>query len=410
VCGYSARQFRIAYGSSNAITGQGQTIAFVEEGLVPQMFRTLRLYAAHEGLPAPPARNYSQRKALSGRICTAPPIPEEQLDVEAAYDMAPGAHELVVGADPCDLGDFGSQGLFDAETAILNGTGGRPLASVVSNSWEASDESGTDSDLRIEHAFLVRAAAEGVGMYFSSGDVSGVETPSSDPFATAVGGTTLGLRRDGQRLFETGWSTGEYVIRGGRWVLLAMPAGAGGGPSKEWRQPAWQAGVVPAALATVPGDRGGPVRSVPDISADADLLTGMAVGLFRDRKHGPPVFGFTHVGGTSLAAPLVAGMVVAAQQGQAAPFGFLNPVLYRMAGTGALRDVLPQSGRTNPLFRGIFCAARDCFQRSLNVADDENPRMLDYFGQVTLPGYDSMTGLGTPAGQRFSTVLRLLEK
>ena len=72
--------------------------------------------------------------------------------------------------------------------------------------------------------------------------------------------------------------------------------------------------------------------------------------------------------------------------------------------------MLPQNGRTSWLFRGIFCAARDCFQKSLNVADDEHPRMLNYFGQVTLPGYDNMTGLGTPAGLRFITVLRQLEK
>jgi len=36
VCGYSARQFRTAYGSSNAITGQGQTIAFAEAVRVPE--------------------------------------------------------------------------------------------------------------------------------------------------------------------------------------------------------------------------------------------------------------------------------------------------------------------------------------------------------------------------------------
>jgi len=81
-----------------------------------------------------------------------------------------------------------------------------------------------------------------------------------------------------------------------------------------------------------------------------------------------------------------------------------------MPGTGALRDVLPVTGRTPSLFRGLLCDARTCFQKSLNVADDENPRMLNYFGQVTRPGYDTMTGLGTPAGQRFVTVLRQLEK
>jgi subtilase family serine protease len=411
VCGYSARQLRTAYGASGAATGRGQTIAFVEEGLVPRMSRTLRLWAAREGLPAPSAGTYSEQTASGGKICADPAqLAEEQLDVEAAYAMAPGAHELVVGGDPCDVGDFGTQMFFDAETAILDGTGGHPLASVVSNSWDGSDEGGPDSDLRIEHAFLVRAAAEGVGMYFSSGDLSGLASPAVDPFATAVGGTTLGLGRGGQRLFETGWSTGEYVIKGGKWHLLAMSDGAGGGASRLFRQPSYQAGVVPAALASVPGDRGGLVRAVPDVSADGDFLTGMGVGVLTARGHGPATFGLQRIGGTSLAAPLVAGLVTAAQQGQARPFGFLNPVLYRMAGTGALRDVLPQNGHTNPLFRGIYCLARDCFQTSLNVADDENPAMLNYFGQVTLPGYDTITGLGTPAGQRFVTVLRRLER
>ncbi len=45
-------------------------------------------------------------------------------------------------------------------------------------------------------------------MLFSAGDGSGVETPSSDPYATAVGGTTLGIGKTDPRLFETGWSTG----------------------------------------------------------------------------------------------------------------------------------------------------------------------------------------------------------
>ena len=39
----------------------------------------------------------------------------------------------------------------------------------------------------------MQAAAEGVGMYFSSGDGSGVHEPASDPYAVSVGGTTLGI-------------------------------------------------------------------------------------------------------------------------------------------------------------------------------------------------------------------------
>lgn len=47
---------------------------------------------------------------------------------------------------------------------------------------------------------------------------------------------------------------------------------------------------MPAALATPPGNRGGMVRSVPDISADADPFTGFAVGYltFHNKSGRPP--------------------------------------------------------------------------------------------------------------------------
>ncbi len=77
---------------------------------------------------------------------------------------------------------------------------------------------------KIEHAYLMRAAGEGVGMYFSSGDGSGILLPSSDPFAIAVGGTTLGIGKTSNRLFETGWSTGASVIKNGEWVCRARTA------------------------------------------------------------------------------------------------------------------------------------------------------------------------------------------
>ena len=54
--------------------------------------------------------------------------------------MAPLANQLVVGGDSCNDGFSGLQALFDADTAILNGVGGHPLAQIASNSWEGSDE------------------------------------------------------------------------------------------------------------------------------------------------------------------------------------------------------------------------------------------------------------------------------
>jgi subtilase family serine protease len=245
---------------------------------------------------------------------------------------------------------------------------------VVSNSWETGEESQAPELTTIEHAILVRGAAEGVGMYFASGDSSGVEAPSSDPFAIAVGGTTLGIG-----------ATGD--------------------------QPAYQRGVVPAALARPRrGDHSkGPVRSVPDLSADADPFTGLGTGLLSFPAGKAPVYSETDYGGTSLAAPLVAGMVAAAQQGQRRPFGFIDPVIYRLAGTSAFTDTLPLTSHSPAALRGVFCARPDCPFQALITSDDQSTSLLGYTGQVTLSGYDNMTGIGTPNGAAFINALRRLE-
>jgi subtilase family serine protease len=410
-CGYSAGQLRAAYGASYASTGQGQTIALVELGLTKDMFLTLADYARVNDMPAPSASRYAEL-SLGKNTCGDPFNGEEQLDVEASYDMAPGASQLVVGGDSCDNGDAGSQGLFDADTAILDGANGHPLATIASNSWESGDDDQPASDTSIENGYLVRAAAEGVGMYFSTGDTSGVEMPSSDPYATAVGGTTLGIGASGQRLFETGWSNGAYTLTSQHtWLFRRELAAGGGGPTLLWREPAYQKGVVPPALTKDPGTRSGAARSVPDISADADATTGFALGLLTfPVGGGTPTYGQTLIGGTSLAAPLVAGLVTAAQQGQPVPFGFLNPVLYRLSGTDAFHDTLPLTSHSPALYRAVYCPAAVCRINALIAFDDQNPNMGGYTGQVTLPGYDNMTGVGTPNGPAFIQHLRELTR
>ena len=407
-CGYSADQLRGAYGADRANVGRGQTIALVELGLVPSMFKTLHDYAAVNHIAAPSAGRYAELSLGRGSACGNTVI-EEQLDVEASYDMAPGANQLVVGGDSCNEGDFGLQGLFDADMAVLGGRHDRPLATLVSNSWEGGTETQPASLTNIEHAYLVRAAAEGVGMYFSAGDSSGVLSPSDDPDAIAVGGTTLGISHSGARLFETGWSDNGFFDVNGTWQSGGEDGATGGGPSVLWKQPAYQKGVVPARLARVAGNRSsGLVRSVPDISADADLDTGIAVGLIEDNSKGVPTFGEIPVGGTSESAPLVAGMVAAAQQGQRRSFGLINPAIYKMAGSAALHDVRPLTARTRTLFRGSLCRVVDCGSLVLDTFDDQSSSMVGYTGQVTLKGYDNMTGVGSPDGQRFIDALRRL--
>jgi subtilase family serine protease len=167
---------------------------------------------------------------------------------------------------------------------------------------------------------------------------------------------------------------------------------------------------VPNALAVPTGNRGGLVRAAPDISALADPYTGMAIGILAPgAKGGPLKYTEEPVGGTSLATPLVAAIVADAEQGTR-PFGFLNPALYKLArgNPGAFYDVQPITGATPAKYRGVACDAANCGQLSLTTFDDQSWSMQGYTGQVTRRGYDTMTGIGTPNGQRFIEALRRL--
>ena len=90
------------------------------------------------------------------------------------------------------------------------------------------------------------------------------------------------------------------------------------------------------------------MRSAPDVSADG--IDGMRVGLITNGRYTT-----INDAATSLSAPLVAGMVVAAEQGQPKPFGFLNPALYALAGTSAFYDPRPITSRDPLLWRATIC-------------------------------------------------------
>ena len=122
-------------------------------------------------------------------------------------------------------------------------------------------------------------------------------------------------------------------------------------------------------------------------------------------KSKPPTYHQFDIGGTSLASPLVAGIVTAAQQGQHRAFGFIDPLLYKLRGSKVVHATLPLNGKSNPAFRGVACAAKYCGLPALTTFDDQNPQMGGYYGQVTLKGYDNMSGIGTP-GPDFIKALR----
>jgi subtilase family serine protease len=397
-CGYSASQLRTAYGANWAYTGKGQTVALTEEESPTAMFRTLTEYATSNHLPAPKTSQFKEIHADGGGSCTttshdsASYEDEAEMDSEAVYAMAPGATQLMVIGGGCDE----DQALLNAASAVLTGKGGRPSASIVSNSWQIPLG---EVSAQTVHAIDLRAAVEGVGMYFSSGDTPGLTTTSSDPYAIAVGGTTLGIGARNNRAFETGWSTDSGTLEDGKWTDVGT-SGAGGGASLIYPQPRYQKGVVPTSMSQVRiGKRIAANRAVPDIAADADLDTGILTGYTDSDGH----YQTQTNAGTSLSCPLIAGLVADAQQGQQSSFGFINPLIYRLAGTPAFHDVLPVNTSTPQQDRAAYLAADDTYPPSVDVFDSQTHPDTD---QVTAKGYDTMTGVGTPNGALFIIGLR----
>jgi len=409
VCGYSADQIRAAYGATTTATGKGETVAVTEETAPPAMLATLADYAKANRLPAPKATQFRELEipapsgtcgaASSGAAQPGSFDDEAEMDSEAVYAMAPGAAQLMVVGEGCNE----DQALLDSALAVLTGNGAHPRASIVSNSWGIP--LGQVSAQTV-HAMDLRATAEGVGMYFASGDTPGVFwVTASDPYALAVGGTTLGIGAKNNRVFETGWSDDYASLDAGTWDDLGVGQGAGGGVSLVWGQPAYQKGVVPPSMSRVRvGKRIVTDRTMPDLSADGDSDSGILVGYIAsgtDAHPGP--YQTEETAGTSLATPLVAGLVADAQQGQKSDFGFINPLVYRLAGTRAFHDILPVTASMPQQDRDAWEPPSAGVSPAIDVFDSQERA---YTQQVTAKGYDTMTGVGTPNGAAFITDLR----
>ncbi len=405
-CGYLPDQLQGAYGVRNAIgsglDGRGQTVAIVDAFASPTIRQDVSEYSRRHGLP--PAR-YQQ--IVPDGIFDVPAedecdpqgwYGEQTLDVEAVHTMAPKANVLYVGGQDCY-----DEALLASLNTIVDGG----LAQIVTNSY---GDAGEDVDAGIIQAYndtFRQAAIEGIGMYFSSGDDGDevadvgervVDFPADNPLVTAVGGTSLGVGRNDDYQFETGWSTATTTLAGNAWDP-APPGdylyGSGGGTSQLFAQPSYQRGVVPNQIARYFGGQKG--RAVPDIAALGDPQTGMRVGQTQEFSDGT-YYDEYRVGGTSLSSPLMAGIMALADQAAGRPHGFANPAFYRLAGSSsALHDVQRTPWQPKAVVRVNY-------DNGENAADGTTTllRALDVPTTIfTRPGYDDVTGIGTPNGLGF---------
>jgi subtilase family serine protease len=425
VCGYTPRQIRGAYGvTRSGMTGAGQTVAIVDAYAAPTMRKDANEYARVVGdKPFAPGQ-YSQH--LPAKFTAAGPdacdaagwYGEESLDVESVHGTAPGAKIRFVAAASCNDPD-----LADALAYIVN----NHVASIVSNSW-GDTEDGAAGFTDVYHSIFELGTIEGISFMFSSGD-NGYESPAedpgfsdkiqvdyptSDPFVTSVGGTSLAVGSSDNYKFETSWGTMRDPLAAGGKSWQDTPPGqypadfdgaSGGGTSTLYKQPAYQAGVVPKALSErLPNGKTSPtpMREVPDVSAYADPATGFLVGETVLQPNGKTqAFSLSRIGGTSVSCPTFAGIEADAQQAFGHPLGIANPWIYRAFShdASAFHDVTD-----HPLGSLHLAQVRPDYT---NPATKQRPLVyglrtlgIDGEGAAALhatKGYDDATGVGSPS-------------
>jgi kumamolisin len=384
--GLFPNQILTAYGiaplQAGGLLGQGVRVAIVGEGPTPA--DDLDSFRQCFGFPG---------TALGQHGSTSlKPILESSLDTQAVAMVAPrlAGFDLYVRSLNEEADDGDALGFLQLLAAPLQATtNGAKLPDVISVSYGVCEPqvSPYTASRTLVGRQLAATAALGITVVVAAGDsgssacAHGVPAnqltsadkqiatswPATSPWVLAVGGTNLTL------------DAANAISSTGPWNDTAYPApytaiaGGGGGVSTISSRPSWQPGSGK--------------RRVPDVAVFADESPGYAIicstqvqGCGASYRNGQSL---AYVGGTSAAAPLVAGMIAlwtqdAKQRGLKRP-GFVPPLLYSLAPRNPQAFLDITSG-SNSLFGGKCCSAG--------------------------PGFDQATGLGSPLADEVAALLR----
>jgi kumamolisin len=346
--------------------GAGQTIGIYEmetqDGpagyTVADLTATMHAFGGNLAVPKPtdvPVDNVRNSGASDG---------ETGLDITIASAIAPGAKIAVYFTGGT------AQSIFHAMQAMIHPDPGDPEPTIISISYgwgpdDPSADSFSDSQYTELGKLFQDAATLKITVLVSSGDsgafiASGTQAqasyPATEPWVLACGGTTAGN--------INGASFDEYVWNDtGR----AGPGATGGGVSARFVLPDYQKKAgVPKKLGTKKSGRG-----IPDISGNASENSG-----YMQFINGKP----QAVGGTSAVAPLYAGLIARINANLGRPVGFINPILYNLAGN-TFRDIVGAPGPANNSFGRVT-------------------------GYPAGTGWDACTGLGSVKGTALQNALK----
>lgn len=396
------------------LKGEGESIVIIDAYGSSTIEADANTFSQLNNLPTLTSSNF---KMVGKPVATTSNWPTETtLDVEWAHAIAPAAKIVLEIAASNSFTD-----LYNAEADAITHHRGV----VLSNSWSTL-ESDTDPGLRSTWDSLLKEAISiGINVDFSTGDYgdnvvvtksyADVGYPASSPYATAIGGTSLALTASQTMKFQTGWgNNATYLVNGANGDPLDPPTefgfqyGATGGNSNVYGKPSWQKGT----------DQ--PRRAIPDVSWLADPFTGVEIVQTISGTQYIEV-----IGGTSLACPMFSGIWAVANQKANTTIGLGDAAsqLYSLP-SGAVDDVVPfnttnnvhgvikDSGGTYQETSTELAAPLD-YTRGFYSALYQDPNNASWyvltFGTdstlYTKQGWDDVTGVGTPNGEKFVTAI-----
>jgi len=281
-------------------TGGSHVIAIVDAFDYPTAENDLNVFSSTFGLPpCTTANGCFQTVFASGHKprTNCGWAQEAALDIEWAHAMAPNAKIILVEAASNSFSNL-LAAVDVASNLVVAGGGGE-----VSMSWggsEFSTEANNDAHF----------TASGVVYFAASGDTGGVTIyPGVSPNVVSAGGTTINRNASGTFVSETGWS------------------GSGGGPSTFEPRPSYQDGIAPIV---------GTQRGAPDFSFDADPNSGVSV---YDTTSCQGQSGWLVFGGTSVAAPSLAGIVNLAGHFSPSSLAELATIYGNLGNAADFRDI-----------------------------------------------------------------------
>lgn len=393
VTGASNAKIRALQGPIPKAAGRGRTIGIVLWGNDPTARQAANQQAAANG------DNRLRNGQYTTVLSTAHHAGCQPAGADASLEQDLDIQAVRVSATAADIRYYANTRCVVPELSLATAVE-QNRVQVLSNSYgypnleyDPADRRGADfATGDITHKALLKAAVEGITVLFATGDSgSGVLAgnsrtgspgyPATDPYAVAVGGVGFATGAKGGIAFRSGWTNGFYLRSGARWHRLdpvavggANSVGSSGGVSAYWAAPSWQrqAGVAVRGR-----------RVVPDISNLAD-------GYFDPFVVYQVTQGLETVGGTSVAAPLTAGLVGAALTVEhRTRVGLITPALYARRRGGAVDDVFFRQDAVSQTVDG-----------DVLLIGSEVPQE----GLKSKAGWDDVTGLGAP-GPRFTRLL-----